>query len=307
MFAMFWFQMTRLYTGFFTGVMLLSGCNVFAQQTMHWQLAWSDEFDGPAGSVPNPKFWSFAHGLPPDTGQAYNCPRAQTTYGCDPAHPNVYLDGKGHLVITALHADAAPNKMTTGRIQTAAKGDRQMLFSTQYGRIEARMTLPTGLGNQGAWPAFWLLGDDIADVGWPRSGEVDIMEYVGARNPTQIYGTLHEPGHPHTGIGVRADARDWDSTDWSGPHTYGILWTPDEFRFYIDDPAKIYGTVSRETVMHTQSNEEGAKEPAWPFNHPLYIIFDLNVGGNFPGLVDSLTRLPLTMTVDYVRVYNPAR
>lgn len=278
-----------------------------AQPATRWQLAWSDEFDGPAGAAPNPKFWAFDQGLPPDTGQAYNCQRDQATNGCDPAHPNVYLDGKGHLVLVALHAEAAPNKMTTGRIHTSAAGDRQMLFSTQYGRIEARMTLPTGGGNQGAWPAFWMLGDDIAQVGWPRAGEVDIMEYIGRKNPTQIYGTLHEPGHPHTGIGVRANARDWNSTDWSGPHTYGIVWTPDEFTFYIDDPTHIYGTVSRESVFHTGPDEAHAKPATWPFQHPFFLILDLNVGGNFPGTVDDTTTLPMTMTVDYVRVYKPSK
>ena len=128
------------------------------QQGGDWKLVWSDEFNGPAGSAPDPKFWAFDSGLPPDTGQAYNCDRIETTNGCDPAHPNVYLDGRGHLVFVARHADGAPNRMTTGRIRTAAQGDRQMLFSTQYGRIEARMTLPAGPGNQGAWPAFWMLG-----------------------------------------------------------------------------------------------------------------------------------------------------
>ena len=132
------------------------------------------------------------------------------------------------------------------------------------------------------------------------------MEYIGARNPTQIYGTLHEPGHPHTGIGVRANARDWNVADWAGPHTYGILWTPDEFTFYIDDPTHIYGTVARESIFHTAADEAGAKQPAWPFQHPFFLILDLNVGGNFPGPVDETTTLPITMTVDYVRVYQRA-
>ncbi len=265
-----------------------------------WSLAWSDEFDGVAGAAPDARWWGFDYGLPPDKGQAYDCGLGQATDGCDPKEPNVSLDGAGHLVLEARRAAGAPNGVTTGRIRTTAGTETsRVLYSTKYGRVEARMWLPKGGGQQGVWPAFWMLGTNIGEVGWPASGEIDVMEYIGAKNLTQIYGTLHGPGYKGMGIGVRATR----AAGWGGWHTYGVLWSPDEVKFYVDDPGKVYGTVTKAEVLASKP-QEGTGVPKWPFDQPFYIILDLNMGGPFPGNVDATTTYPQRVLVDWVRVYR---
>ena len=120
-------------------------------------LIWQDEFDGPAGQLPDPQHWVFDIGT--DWGNA------QLEYDTNRAE-NVSLDGQGRLAITARKESLAGQSYTSGRIKT------QGLFAQAYGRFEARIKLPVG---QGIWPAFWMLGANIDDVGWPRCGEIDIM------------------------------------------------------------------------------------------------------------------------------------
>jgi len=271
-----------------------------AQSAASWQLIWSDEFNGPAGSAPNSQNWTLTQGLTPDGAQSYNCLFGQTTNGCDPNNPNVYLDGNGNLAIVARSAAAAPNGVTTGRISsTSGANNATILFGTQYGRIEAGMTLPGGTGNQGVWPAFWMLGNNISSINWPSCGEIDIMEYIGAANPTQVYGTLHGQAYANTGLGVRAT----NTAGFGGYHVFGIIWSPNEVQFYVDDITNIYGTISTADLMANQSWVNGGLA-AWPFNNPFFIILDLNMGGPFPGNVSSATTYPQTLLVDYVRVYK---
>jgi beta-glucanase (GH16 family) len=134
-------------------VMLLAGRTATAQ-TQDWTLIWSDEFSGTAGAAPNPANWTLQQGLTPDGAQSYNCLYGQSTNGCNPAQPNLSLDGNGNLAIVARAAAAAPNGVTTGRLFTTNTNNTTDLFSTRYGRIEAGITLPAGSGNQGVWPAF---------------------------------------------------------------------------------------------------------------------------------------------------------
>ena len=258
---------------------------------IQWQMLWNDEFEGPAGSAPEASKWTLSQGLPPDGAQSYNCLFGQRDHGCDPAQPNVALDGQGHLAIVVRAAKDAPNGITGGRLKTATADDSRILFSTQYGRIEARIAVPAGEGNQGAWPAFWMLGNDIAKVGWPACGEIDIMEYIGAKDPTETWATLHGPGYANEGIGVRAKRPE----GWAGFHVYGMLWSKDLIQFYVDDPAQVFGTLRASDLKAGQT---------WPFNAPEYLLLDLNMGGDFPGKVDATTRYPQTMLVDWVRVYR---
>ncbi len=266
---------------------------VVAGPAKHWQMVWHDEFDGPAGSVPDETKWTLSGGVPPDGAQSYNCLTGETDHGCDPSRPNVSLDGQGHLLLVARAAKDAPHGVTGGRLKTASADDKKILFSQQYGRIEARIAVPAGEGNQGAWPAFWMLGNNIAQVGWPACGEIDIMEYIGKKDPTQAWATLHGPGYAHEGIGARAN----QAEGWSGYHVYGMLWSRDVIQFYVDDPAKVYGTLRAIDLKEGQS---------WPFNAPEYILLDLNMGGPFPGNVDATTMYPQTMLVDWVRAYREA-
>ena len=151
-------------------------------------LVWGDEFDEPAGTPPNPDHWGYGHG----DGTAESIAgwgNNELEYYTELAE-NAATDGAGNLVITARVADPGldcyygPCKYTSARLLTSGK------YVLQYGRVEARIKVPSGVG---LWPAFWMLGTNIGSVGWPASGEIDVMENVG-RQPKKLYGTLHGPG-----------------------------------------------------------------------------------------------------------------
>jgi len=236
-----------------------------------WTLAWSDEFDGLAGELPNPANWAFDIGT--DWGNA------QLEYDTDRPE-NVSLDGNGNLAITARQEPYQGSAYTSGRIKT------QGLFEQTYGRFEARIQLPTG---QGIWPAFWMLGNDIDAVGWPECGEIDIMEYRG-QEPSIVLGTIHGPGYSASaGVsgryalqGARFD------TDF---HVFAIEWTDGGIAWFVDDYR--YHSVDR--------NDPGGR---WVFDHPFFILLNVAVGGGFVGPPNESTTFPQTMLVDWVRVYR---
>src|ERR1017187_8506460 len=146
----------------------LAAAMAAAQTGSAWSLVWSDEFNSPAGTPPDPLKWNYDLG-----GGGWGNGEAET-YTNSPG--NVFQDGKGNLVIRAIR-DAA-GRYTSARLQTGSPGASTHTadLSWQYGRIEARIKLPFG---QGVWPAFWMLGENIGSVGWPTCGEVDIMENFG--------------------------------------------------------------------------------------------------------------------------------
>jgi beta-glucanase (GH16 family) len=124
-----------------------------------WQLVWRDEFDGPAGTPPDPTRWKH------DVG-GHGWGNDQLEYDTDRPE-NASLDGQGHLAIVARKESYGGRSYTSARLNTAGR------FARAYGRFEARLRQPIG---QGLWPAFWLLGNDIGAVGWPGCGEIDVME-----------------------------------------------------------------------------------------------------------------------------------
>lgn len=236
-----------------------------------WQLVWEDEFEGAAGQLPDPASWGF------DVGTDWG--NQQLEFDTDRAE-NVQLDGNGHLAIIAREESYQGQPYTSGRITTA---DR---FEPVYGRVEARIQLPTG---QGLWPAFWLLGANIGTVGWPGCGEIDVMEYRG-QEPSVVHGSLHGPGYSgadgitarYTLVGDRFDA---------GFHTFKVEWGPNSIDWYVDD-------VRYQSVRPTDAPGN------WVFNHSFYLILNVAVGGAFVGPPDSSTTFPQTMLVDWVRVYQ---
>jgi beta-glucanase (GH16 family) len=235
----------------------------------------TDDFSGPAGSGIDGSKWHFEIG-----DNVNNHERQWYTSGTS----NAAMDGQGHLVITAKKENPGnyncwygPCQYTSARISTAGQ------FTQAYGHYEARMKLPRG---QGMWPAFWMLGNDIGSVGWPNSGEIDIMENVGFE-PTTVHGTIHGPGYSGSG-GIGAA--------YAGPnfsdafHTYAIDWAPNSIKWSVDG-----------TVYQTRTPADlGGKR--WVFDHPFYIILNLAVGGYWPGDPDSSTVFPQQLVVDYVRV-----
>jgi beta-glucanase (GH16 family) len=250
-------------------------------QTSKWKLVWQDEFNGAEGSAIDSTKWTAevgGHGWGNNELQFY-------TKRID----NAFLS-KGLLTIKALKEQFGEGDKA--REYTSARLITKNKFSVTYGRVEAKIKLPYG---QGIWPAFWMLGDDIDKVGWPRSGEIDIMEHIG-REPSTAYGTLHGPGYsgakgPSASYKLPAGAKFADDF-----HTFAIEWEPDVIRFYCDDV--LYSTRTPRDLP------EGTK---WVFDHPFFILLNVAVGGNWPGNPDSTTTFPQTMQVDYVKVYQRAK
>ena len=254
----------------------LSGAVSAAQA---WQLAWSDEFDGPDGSAPDPSKWVR------ETGGGGWGNQELETYTT--RAENATLQG-GALVITAraehfTGADGIARDYTSARLKTEGR------FAQTYGRVEARVQIPRG---QGLWPAFWMLGTDVSSVGWPACGEIDIMENIG-REPLQVHGTIHGPGYSGGG-GPSAAFTSADGTPFADAyHVYAIEWEPSEIRWYVDD--------------HLYETRRPADLPAgsrWVFDHDFFILLNVAVGGSWPGNPDATTVFPQQMKVDYVRVYR---
>ena len=238
-----------------------------------FRLVWNDEFEGEQGALPNADNWKFDVG---GTGWGNN----QLEFDTDRPE-NASLNGQGQLLITAKRESFDGREYTSARMNTAGK------FEQAYGRFEARMRLPEG---QGIWPAFWMLGNNIGDVGWPQCGEIDIMESIG-REASRMYGTLHGPGYAGgESIGATYDLPNGQRfvDDF---HVFAVEWEPNVVRWYVDDA--LYQT-------RTPSDLPGQ----WVYDHPFFIILNLAVGGNFPGNPDGSTVFPQTLSVDYVRVYE---
>jgi beta-glucanase (GH16 family) len=233
-----------------------------------WNLTWQDEF---GGATIDPANWAFDIG---GGGWGNN----EWEYYTDRPE-NARVEG-GMLIIEARAEKYLTRKYTSARLKT------QDLHAFTYGRIEARMQLPFG---KGIWPAFWMLGTDIGQAGWPACGEIDIMEHIG-REPARVYGTVHGPGYSGgNGVGGYATAADGTLSD--SFHTYAIEWDPGEIRWYVDEEE--YFSVSPADL----SGE-------WVYDHPFFIILNLAVGGNWPGYPDETTSFPQFLRVDYVRVYQ---
>lgn len=180
---------------------------------------------------------------------------------------NVRLNGHGQLVITARRSGSG---YTSGEL--ASK------LTLTSGTIEARIRLPKG---RGLWPAFWALGSDYGSVGWPACGELDAMENLG-NNSHVVYGSVHAPSYD------RQTAKRSSANLASGYHTYGVTWTPTIVRMTLD--GRVYATY----MPHMSTI----------FGKAFYVIFDLAVGGSWPGNPTSSTPFPASMRVDWVRAYS---
>ncbi len=232
----------------------------------------ADEFDGAAGSAPNPGIWRF------DTGAGGWGNAELQTY--TDSRRNSALDGAGNLVVTARRE--ADGSYTSARLKTEGT------FTAQYGRIEARIRIPRG---QGLWPAFWMLGADIGQVGWPACGEIDVMENVGYE-PAVVHGTVHGPGYSGA-QGLTASYTQPNGAAFADDfHVYGVDWRPGSVTWTVDG-------VARRTV--TRADVGSAP---WVFDKPFFVVLNVAVGGSWPGSPDATTRFPQQMTVDWVRVWQ---
>ncbi len=251
------------------------------EQQSEWALVWSDEFEGPAGATFDRRSWVADTG-----GQGWGNQERQY-YTTRPE--NVSLDGAGHLAITARAETDASRQCWYGQCGfTSARLKTKGLVETRYGRIEARIRVPRG---QGIWPAFWMLGADIDQVGWPECGEIDVMENIG-REPSIVHGTIHGPGYSGAnGIGGSHTVPGAALAD--DYHVFAVEWMPGEIRWFLDD------TEYRRTTP--ASLPQGAR---WVFDHPFFMLLNVAVGGAWPGDPDASTVFPQQMLVDYVRLYR---
>ncbi|MFD3684816.1 family 16 glycosylhydrolase [Nocardiopsis sp. NPDC058631] len=235
-------------------------------------LVWSDEFDGAAGSAPDAANWNHEtgnHGWGNNELQNYTGSR-----------DNSALDGNGNLVITARQE--SDGSYTSARMTTQDKVEHA------YGRIEARIQIPTG---QGVWPAFWMLGSDFPETPWPDSGEIDIMENVG-HIPGTVHGTVHGPGYSGGGgIGASHDHPDGGAfTD--DFHVFAVDWTPGSITWSVDD-----------VPFNTITTADVGGNP-WVYDQEFFMILNVAIGGEWPGYPDETTQLPQELVVDYVRIYE---
>ena len=240
-------------------------------------ITWSDEFDGPDGSLPDPTKWTYdlgGGGWGNGELESYTA-RVQ----------NAQIQG-GNLVITARQetytgADGITCSYTSARLKTLG------LFSQAYGRFEARIRIPAG---QGLWPAFWMLGSDFPTAGWPGCGEVDIMENIGDQ-PGTLYGSIHGPGFTGGSLSTATTLPSGALAD--DFHIYAVAWQAGEIDMYLD--STLYATYTPDSLP------PGA---TWVFDQPFFLILNVAVGGGWPGAPDATTVFPQTMLVDYVRVYS---
>lgn len=244
-------------------------------------LVWSDEFD-----TANAADWTFetgGHGWGNQELQYY-------TDGQNAFIQHDALAGSRVLVIEARRGAPAGASCWYGTCQYSStrmitRGKREF----RHGRVEARIRLPQ---TQGIWPAFWMLGSNFGQVGWPHSGEIDIMEHVGFE-PTLTHGALHGPGYsgntPFSGtydLGERADAR---------YRVYAVEWDAAGVRWFVD---------GQPFYSRTRAQVE-ARGP-WVFDQPFFLLLNVAVGGSWPGSPDSSSVFPQRMYVDWVRVYQAA-
>jgi beta-glucanase (GH16 family) len=279
-------------------VILSSIVALHAQQP--WRLVWSDEFNGPANSLPSSADWNFVRGWGPKGNHEiqFYCRPEDNDGPCNShTHPSLYEDGDGHLVLTAIHDG---QRWSSARLNTQGK------HTILYGRVEARLRMEPGAG---FWPAFWLLGDGVpgqlAGRGaddhetnrWPDCGEQDIIEWVQKYGPSTTSSTVHGPGYSGgKGIHHEFTFPNGGRIDDGAFHTYGMTWSPNRMEFYRDDPAKPFAVVSPADLP------AGTK---WVFDHPFYVILNFAVGeGGFPGSTDATTPPSGRMWVDYVRFYQ---
>jgi len=236
---------------------------------------WADEFNEAAGTRPDPSRWAFDIG-----GSGWG--NRQLEYYSD---TNASTDGDGHLLITSqpLDVTAAPScwygacHFVSSRLTTAG------LASWQYGRFEVRAAFPAG---EATWPAFWMLGTDVAEVGWPAAGEIDVVENVG-RDGGVVRGTAHGPGYSAAkGVTGFGEIEDRDAF-----HVYAVEWDPTSIVWFIDGQ------------QYHRLDKSGDRD--WAFDHEFSLVLNLAIGGALggdPGPPDYEVK---TFAVDYVRVYAP--
>jgi beta-glucanase (GH16 family) len=240
------------------------------------KLLWSDEFNGNELNTTN---WSYQIG---DGCDINLCQWGNSELEWYTSTKDNVLVTDGTLKLIARKQTVQTRNYTSGRIRTNQKVD------IKFGRIEARMKLPIG---QGIWPAFWMLPTDEVYGGWPTSGELDIMEYLG-HEPNKIHGTIHYGNPWPNNSSSTAEFIMQNSGFNTTFHDYALEWSEQEIRWFID--GYLYAVKSKSDVGNLK----------WPFDQKFHFLFNLAVGGGWPGNPNGSTVFPQTFEIDYIRVYD---
>ncbi len=256
----------------FTILMVVVSARGFAVEG--WKLVWADEFN--YHGLPDKTKWDYEMGFIRNREhQFYTRARLENARV---EHGNLVIECRKEHFTPENHA---PVEYTAASLITLKKAD------WQYGRIEVRAKLPHG---KGVWPAIWTLGTNMTQVGWPRCGEIDIMEFVG-KEPNGIHGTLHYAVH---GKHQSDEGRLEVNQPFDAFHVYAVEWTPERIDFYFD--TQKYHTVLLDKAGKGESNS---------FRAPHYLILNFALGGEWGGPIDDIV-LPQKFLIDYVRVYKAA-
>ena len=246
-----------------------------------WKLVWSDEFNTPG--LPDKAKWDYEEGFERNQERQY--------YTRDRLE-NARVEN-GLLVIEGRKESYTPpaNRKTSRSPRPVEYTSASLITlhraAWRYGRIEMRAKLPAG---EGVWPAFWAMGTNRTDRGWPACGEIDIMEFIG-REPDLVHGTVHFAapgggGHLSNGGKLQTER---PSDDF---HVYAIEWSADRIDFFFDD-----------RKYHSFPIDEAGAGPDNPFRKPHYLLVNLALGGTWGGKLDD-TILPQRYLIDYIRVYS---
>lgn len=246
----------------------------FSASTQCWNLVWEDDFSGNSLDLTK---WSYQIG-----GEGWGNNELQYYTAGD----NITVSN-GILKISAqedIANDYPDNDYTSSRIRSRFQGD------WRYGKMEARLRMPQG---QGLWPAFWMMPSYSVYGGWPSSGEIDIMEYLG-HNTNTTYGTCHYGNSPSDKGSSGASTSLSSGTFSADFHLFAIEWEEDEIRWYLDG-----------TQFHSiNSSHPDFSTYHWPFDQEFHFILNLAVGGNWPGSPDEFTVFPADFEIDWVRAYQ---
>lgn len=271
-------------------------------ETGSYRLVWQDLFDAPSLDTLS---WNIEV-TPRPANQ-------ELQYYTDrPCNVSVGDDGRGNscLILTAIREDYGGRHFTSGRVNTREK------VNFKYGKIEASVRMPSTA--DGLWPAFWMMGDDIASVGWPRCGEIDIFEmghHEGISTGTQgsyMNGAAHwgyyiDRQYPTTATFSNAPYSVHDGEY----HLFTCIWTPEKVSMYLDldkyPDAKPYYELA---IDHNGTPDDRSADLY--FRKPFHVLFNLAVGGHFPGITDpeKITALNsgndnrANYYINYVKVYQ---
>lgn len=285
-----------------------SGSGSSSSQALNenWRLVWRDEFDGEAIDADKWHFEENCVGGGNNELQCYTA-RPENAYVAD-GYLNIVAREETYRGPGRWDDDPAydpgdtsvQRDYTSARLRSKGKGD----FT--YGRVEIRAKLPQG---QGIWPALWMLPTESVYGGWPRSGEIDILEAINSNGTggNEIHGTLHYgsawPDNRYSGTSYEPSTRVWEDF-----HTYAVEWSEGEIHWFVDETHYATQTSAGWFTYYEGAPGEGFVfgQGAAPFDQAFHLIMNLAVGGNWPGAPDESTEFPQSLQVDYVRVYECA-